>query len=64
MILHIVFNPCKENNGNCSHLCLLSSSVSKGYSCACPAALINAINEPNFCTGKLQTFKLLFEYFV
>lgn len=36
-------NPCKVSNGNCSHLCLLSSVSSKGYSCACPTgiALLN-----------------------
>lgn len=29
---------CKHNNGNCSHLCLLSSKPS-GYSCACPTGV-------------------------
>ena len=30
-------NPCDANsNGGCSHLCLLSSTDSRGYSCACP----------------------------
>jgi low density lipoprotein receptor-related protein 5/6 len=31
-------NPCKPNNGNCSHLCLLSPK-SPGYSCACPTGV-------------------------
>lgn len=31
-------NPCKYNNGNCSHLCLLSTNVA-GYSCACPTGI-------------------------
>lgn len=31
-------NPCKYNNGNCSHLCLLSTN-SFGYSCACPTGV-------------------------
>ncbi|XP_011066151.1 PREDICTED: low-density lipoprotein receptor-related protein 6 isoform X2 [Acromyrmex echinatior] len=31
-------NPCKRNNGNCSHLCLLSSKE-PGYSCACPTGV-------------------------
>lgn len=28
------FNPCSNNNGGCSHLCLLS--VNKTYKCECP----------------------------
>ena len=28
-------NPCGNNNGGCTHLCLLSSTDSRGYSCAC-----------------------------
>ncbi|XP_011154181.1 low-density lipoprotein receptor-related protein 6 isoform X2 [Harpegnathos saltator] len=31
-------NPCRQNNGNCSHLCLLSTSK-RGYSCACPTGV-------------------------
>lgn len=31
-------NPCKINNGNCSHLCLLST-LAKGFSCACPTGV-------------------------
>lgn len=31
-------NPCRQNNGNCSHLCLLSTNA-KGYSCACPTGV-------------------------
>lgn len=31
-------NPCRRNNGNCSHLCLLSLNKS-GYSCACPTGV-------------------------
>ena len=56
--MYTAFNPCEENNGNCSHLCLLSSSVSTGYSCACPASLINTINEPNLCKSKHQVYFL------
>lgn len=33
------YNPCGNNNGNCSHLCLLSSMKSRGYSCACPTGI-------------------------
>ncbi|XP_015596782.1 low-density lipoprotein receptor-related protein 6 [Cephus cinctus] len=31
-------NPCRHNNGNCSHLCLLSPKP-PGYSCACPTGV-------------------------
>lgn len=33
-----VNNPCKINNGNCSHLCLLSPKP-PGYSCECPTGV-------------------------
>uniref|UniRef100_A0A182YL08 EGF-like domain-containing protein n=1 Tax=Anopheles stephensi TaxID=30069 RepID=A0A182YL08_ANOST len=32
-------NPCRRNNGNCSHLCLLSTVAPAGYSCACPTGI-------------------------
>ena len=44
-------NPCAENNGNCSHLCLLSSAVSEGYTCACPDGLVNS-EDQNVCRGE------------
>ena len=31
-----VINPCKENNGGCEYMCLLSSAGNGQYSCACP----------------------------
>lgn len=31
-------NPCRVNNGNCSHLCLLSTNA-RGFSCACPTGV-------------------------
>ncbi|XP_015518016.1 low-density lipoprotein receptor-related protein 6 isoform X1 [Neodiprion lecontei] len=31
-------NPCRHNNGNCSHLCLLSPKP-PGYTCACPTGV-------------------------
>ncbi|XP_043483348.1 low-density lipoprotein receptor-related protein 4 isoform X2 [Leptopilina heterotoma] len=34
-----VSNPCKNNNGNCSHLCLLATNP-KRYKCACPTGLV------------------------
>ena len=30
-------NPCGEENGNCSHLCLLAPG-GKNFTCACPAS--------------------------
>ncbi|XP_058118481.1 low-density lipoprotein receptor-related protein 6 [Anopheles ziemanni] len=33
-----VDNPCRRNNGNCSHLCLLATNT-EGYSCACPTGV-------------------------
>ena len=33
--LTLAVNPCARNNGNCSHLCLLSTT-SGGRTCACP----------------------------
>lgn len=32
----LVSNPCLDNNGNCSHFCLLSSSNTDGLGCECP----------------------------
>ena len=34
--LIVVSDPCNNDNGGCSHLCLLSSTDSRGYSCLCP----------------------------
>lgn len=31
-------HPCEENNGGCSHLCLLAQDP-PGYSCACPIGI-------------------------
>ncbi|XP_047359021.1 low-density lipoprotein receptor-related protein 6 [Vespa velutina] len=31
-------HPCRQNNGNCSHLCLLSTK-DPGYTCACPTGV-------------------------
>lgn len=32
-------SPCLVNNGNCSHLCLLSSTDAREYTCACPTGI-------------------------
>merc|ERR1712240_825014 len=31
-------SPCDQNNGGCSHLCLMSPRAS-GYACACPTGV-------------------------
>ena len=28
-------NPCATNNGGCAHLCLLSNTDHRNYTCAC-----------------------------
>ena len=33
-------SPCSVSNGNCSHLCLLSSIHPAGYSCSCPQGMV------------------------
>lgn len=32
-------NPCAKNNGNCSHLCLLSATEVQGFVCGCPTGV-------------------------
>ena len=36
----LVRNPCYQNRGNCSHFCLISSTTSTGYRCACPDGMM------------------------
>lgn len=49
------FNPCEKNNGNCSHLCLLSTNLAH-YSCACPTGIQL---EPDGKTCRSSAQKLL-----
>ncbi len=44
-----VTNPC-DGHG-CSHLCLLSSTATNGYSCACPDGYMLEDDEVT-CTGE------------
>lgn len=37
--------PCAGDNGNCSHLCLLSSTAPVGYSCACSGDYVLTENQ-------------------
>ncbi|KAG1652486.1 Low-density lipoprotein receptor-related protein 6 [Nymphon striatum] len=51
------FTECDENNGGCSHLCLLSSSKSK-YSCACPTGVL-LLEDKKTCARGPQNILLL-----
>lgn len=44
----LVTNPCKINNGGCSHLCLLA--VAKSHVCRCPNGM-NLTSGGTTCTG-------------
>lgn len=46
---HVVTN-CSENNGGCSHLCLLSPEPA-GYRCACPTG-VKLVDQYNCANGK------------
>ena len=61
-LLDAVPNLCVENNGNCSHLCLLSSTAPEGYSCACPDGLTNS-DEPNICRGEDHNLEYLILFY-
>ena len=60
-------NPCDLlDNGNCSHLCLISGTNSSGYSCACPDSLVLDENKRD-CIGKRYygcTFKYYYMLFL
>ena len=43
-------NPCGEDNGGCSHLCLLSAVAADGFTCNCPDDLELEENGRN-CSG-------------
>lgn len=38
----IASNPCSNSNGNCTHLCLLSSTAPAAYGCECPTGMLLA----------------------
>lgn len=62
MISFLVTNPCGNDNGNCSHFCLLSATNASGYSCACPDSLVLDDNQKD-CISELlrlnKTFIML-----
>lgn len=52
-------NPCSDNNGNCSHFCLLSASDPAGYTCSCPNGFTMTSNGRN-CNKSKRTFNIRF----
>ena len=55
-----VTNPCASNNGECSHLCLLSSSASRGYTCVCPDEMVLGVDGLTCSQSNLHVAYLLF----
>ena len=45
-------NPCAIDNGNCSHMCLLSAIAPSGFSCVCPNDYILTENRTH-CMRKM-----------
>ena len=56
-LLYVGSNPCAEDNGGCSHLCLLSAVAVDGYTCTCPDGLTLDSNGKN-CSGTQLSFTL------
>lgn len=52
-------NPCGDNNGGCSHLCLLNFKST--YTCHCPH-LMKLSNDKKTCLSK-YFFKFLYDIF-
>ena len=52
-----VSNPCAVNNGGCSHLCLLSSTSARRYTCACNAGMVLG-SDGRTCDGKCAKITL------
>eukprot|EP00731_Ephydatia_muelleri_P017667 Em0010g765a len=42
-------NPCEVNNGECSHLCLLSSASPSNYTCGCPEGYLSTNANQSRC---------------
>ncbi len=53
------WTPCEQNNGGCSHLCLLSSEP-ENYTCACPTG-IKLVNNKT-CAEREELFLLLVQW--
>ena len=52
MTFSAVDNPCEDNE--CTHLCLLSATDGRGYSCGCPLGFELDTNNID-CIGKSTT---------
>lgn len=52
-------NPCEKSNGNCSHLCLLSSTEAKGFVCGCPTGV--RLVEETRCAERPQDMLFLLQ---
>jgi hypothetical protein len=52
LVLSDVKNPCGDNNGNCSHLCLLS--VNGTFKCDCPHVM-RLNKDQRTCVGKWRS---------
>ena len=50
ILLYTVFNAC-DNNGRCSHFCLLSAIDPKQYTCDCPNGMQLIDNQTCTTTG-------------
>ena len=48
--IYIVKNPCAFNNGECSHLCLITSEGNR--SCACPTGIVLSDDNKTCQDGK------------
>ena len=55
---HVGPNPCTEDNGGCSYLCLLSAVAVDGYTCTCPDDLLLDAHGRN-CSGAQLVFSVI-----
>ena len=58
VIMVSIANPCDDNNGGCSQLCLISSNSSTGYGCACSTGQHLAADGRG-CLGEYDTTIML-----
>ena len=58
LLLFPVTNPCAVDNGNCSHLCLLSVEGEAGFSCACPNGYQMLPGNTQQCVGESVSAEL------
>lgn len=59
--IHTATNPCASSN--CSNLCLLSSSDTRGYNCYCSeGSYLSTDGITCISTGKYDSFRVTFKY--